>query len=56
MVLWFFFLLLSALSWKRLRGFYKLTDGREWWWEKLGLALVGRALLIKALIQLSADN
>jgi len=54
--LWFFFLLLSALSWKRLRGFYKLPDGRDWWWGKLGLALVGRALLSKALIQLSAYN
>ena len=35
---------------------YKLLDGREWWWEKLDLALVGRALLSKALIQLSADG
>ena len=34
----------------------KLPDGRNWWWEKLGLALVGRALLSKALIQLSADG
>ena len=29
----------------RLRGFCKLPDGRDWWWEKLGLALVGRSLL-----------
>ena len=49
-----FFLLLSALWWMRLRGLCKLLDGRDWWWEKLGLALVGRALLSKALIQLSA--
>ena len=27
----------------------KLPDGRGWQWEKLGLALVGRALLSKAL-------
>ena len=31
-----------------------LMGGRRW--EKLGLALVGRALLGKALIQLSADG
>ena len=29
----------------------KLPDGRDWWWEKLGLALVGRALLSKVLVQ-----
>ena len=29
----------------RLRGLCKLLDGRDWWWGKLGLALVGRALL-----------
>ena len=34
----------------------KLLDGRDWWWEKLGLVLVGRALLSKALIQLSAEG
>ena len=33
----------------------KLPDGRDWWWEKMGLAL-GRALLSKALIQRSADG
>ena len=49
-------LLLSALWWMRLRGLCKLPDGKNWQWEKLGLALVGRALLSKALIQLSADG
>ena len=34
----------------------KLPDGGDWLWEKLDLALVGRALLSKALIQLSADG
>ena len=34
----------------------RLLDGRDWQWEKLGLALVGRDLLSKALIQLSADD
>ena len=28
----------------------------SWWWEKLGLALVSRALISRALIQLSADG
>ena len=26
-----------------------LPDGRDWWWEKLGLALLGRALLSEVL-------
>ena len=52
--LWFF-LLLCALCWRRLRGLCKLPDGRDWQWEKLSVALVGRALFSKALIQLSAD-
>ena len=34
----------------------KLPNGRDWWWENLCRALVGRALLNKALIQLSADG
>ena len=40
----------------RLRGLYRLPDGRDWWWEKLSLALVGRAVLSKTLIQLSANG
>ena len=38
------------------KGLCKFLDGRAWQWEKLGLALVGRALLSKTLIQLSADG
>ena len=38
----------------------KLLDGKDWvpldGREKLGLALMGRALLSRALIQLSADE
>jgi len=36
----------------RLRGLEakRLLDGRDWRWEKLGLALGGRALLNKVLI------
>ena len=52
----FFLLLLSTLWWRWLRGLCKLPDGRDWQWEKLGLALVGRALLSKTLIQLSTDG
>ena len=40
----------------KLKGLYKLPDGRAWWLEKLGLALVGRAVFSKTLIQLSADG
>ena len=39
-----------------LRGLCKLPEGRDWHWEKLGLTLVGRAFLSKALIQLSVDG
>ena len=53
--LWFL-LLLSLCWWRRLRGLCKPTDRRDWWWEKQGLALLGRALLSKTLIHLSADE
>lgn len=43
--LWYF-LLLSALWWMTLRGLCKLPDGRDWPWERLDLALVGRAVLL----------
>ena len=36
------------------RSLYKFLDWRDWRWEKLGLALVSRAVLSKTLIQLSA--
>ena len=39
-----------------LEGLFKLPNGRDWWWEKLGLALVGRAMLSKVAIQLSVDG
>ena len=35
---------------------WKLPDGRDWLWGKLGLALVGKAMLSKSLIQFSADG
>ena len=43
----FSLLLLSAPWWIRLRGLCKLPDGKDWWWEKLDLALVGRVVLSK---------
>ena len=46
---------MSLLSWRRLRGLCKLPDRRDWWWKN-GLALVGKVLFSKALIQLSADG
>ena len=42
--------------WRRLRVLCKLPDSGDWQCEKLGLALMGRALLSKALIQLSVDG
>ena len=45
---------ISEIKWTGMDKFN--SDGRGWWWEKLGLSLVGRALLSKALIQLSADG
>ena len=51
-----FLLLLSAFWWMTIRGLCKLPDGRHQLWGKLGLALVGRAMLSKSLIQFSADG
>jgi len=40
----------------RIRGLWKPPGGRDWLWVKVGLALVGRAMLSKYLIQFSADG
>ena len=48
--------ILSALWWIRIIGLWKLPDGREWLWGKLGLILMGGAMLSKSLIQLSVDG
>ena len=37
---------LSALWWRRIRGLWKLPDGRDWLRGKLGLVLMGRAQYI----------
>ena len=47
---------LSALWWRRIRGLLKLPDGRDWLRGKLGLVLMGGAMLSKSLIQFSVDG
>ena len=56
MGLWFFLPLWSVLWWRKLRGLCKPPDGLDLQREKLGLVLVGRALLSKTLIQLYVDG
>ena len=48
--------ILSALWWIRIRGLWKLPDGRDWLWGKLGLVLMGGAMLSKSLVQFSVDE
>ena len=40
----------------RMRGLWKLPDGKDWLWGKLSLALVGRAMLSKSLIQFFVEG
>ena len=47
---------LSALWLRRIRGLWKLPDGRDWLRGKLGLVLMGGAMLSKSLIQFSIDG
>ena len=47
---------LSALWWRRIRGLWKLPDGRDWLRGKLSLVLMGGALLNKSLIQFFVDG
>ena len=46
----------SALWWRRIRGLWKPPDGRDWLRGKLGLVLMGRAILSRSLIQFSVDG
>ena len=48
--------ILSALWWIKIRGLWKLPDERDCLWGKLGLVLLGGALLSKTLIQFSVDE
>ena len=52
----FFLLLQCALLEMRMKGLYKLPDGRDWQWGKRNLTLVDRVVLRKTLIQLSTDG
>ena len=47
---------LSALWWGRIKGLWKLPDGRDWLRGKLGLVLMGGAILSKSLVQFSVDG
>ena len=48
--------ILSALWWRRIRGLWKLLDGREWLRGKLGFILMGVVMPSKFLIQFSIDG
>ena len=54
MLLWFSVCLPSG--WRRIRDLWKLPDGRDWLRGKLGLVLMGGAMLSKSLIQFSVDG
>ena len=45
--------ILSSLWGIRIRGLWTLPNGRDWLWGKLGLVLMGGAMLSKSLIQFS---
>ena len=47
---------LSALWRRSIRGLWKLPDGRDWLKGKLGLVLMGRAMLSKSVIQFSFEG
>ena len=47
---------LFALWWRRIRSWRKLPDRRDWLRGKLGLVLMGGALLSKSLVQFSVDG
>ena len=48
--------ILSAIWWVTIRGLWKFPDGRDWLWGKLSLALVGKSMFSKSLVQFSADG
>ena len=48
--------ILSAFWGIRIRGLWKLPDGRNWLMGNLGLVLMGGAILSKSLVQFSIDE
>ena len=48
--------ILSALWWRKIRGLWKLPGRTDWLSGKLGLVLMGGAMLSKSLIQFSVDG
>ena len=56
-ILWGIIFETTPAQWVRIRGLWKLSDGRDWGRsKKLGLVLVGGAMLCKALIQFSVNG
>ena len=47
---------LSVFWWRRIRGLWKLPDGRDWLRGKLGLVLMGGSMLSRSLIWLPVDG
>ena len=50
------FFSLSALWWRRIKGLWKLHNGRDWLRGTLGFVLMGGVMLSKSLIQFSVDG
>ena len=50
------FFVYSLIWWRRIRGLWKLPDGRDWLWGKLCLVLMGSTMLSKSLIQFFVDG
>ena len=48
--------ILSAFWWIRIRGLWKLPDGRDWLWGNLVLVLIGDAMLSLSLVQFSVGE
>ena len=54
--LWLWFFTLSDLWWRRIRGLWKLPDGRDWLKGKLGLVPMVGVMPNKSLIQFSVEG
>ena len=56
LISFFVILIVVILWWRRIRGLWKLPKGRDWLRGKLGLVLLGGAIVSKSLIQFSVDG